>query len=214
MNQRSSKPEARTPGSIIIVSAPSGSGKTTLVHRLLDACPQLRFSVSYTTRPPRRGEKHGREYFFVTRKQFNQMIQAGEFIEWAEVVGEFYGTARQQLHAAQEAGQDILLDIDIQGHRQVRRKLPEAVSIFILPPSFQELERRLRRRKSDTPDSIERRLRNARREIGHWKEYDFVVVNDRLRAATKSLRAIVEAARARACVQRERAKEISQSFGG
>jgi guanylate kinase len=214
MNQGFSKPVARTPGSIIIVSAPSGSGKTTLVHRLLDACPQLRFSVSYTTRPPRRGEKHGREYFFVTRKKFNQMIQAGEFIEWAEVVGEFYGTARQQLHAAQEAGQDILLDIDIQGHRQVRRKLPEAVSIFILPPSFQELERRLRRRKSDTPDSIERRLRNARREIGHWKEYDFVVVNDRLRAATKSLRAIVEAARARACVQQERAKEISQSFGG
>jgi guanylate kinase len=142
------------------------------------------------------------------------MIQAGEFVEWAEVVGHLYGTARKQLRAAEEAGEDILLDIDVQGHRQVREKLARAVSVFILPPSFQELERRLRRRRSDAPEVIERRLKNARREIGHWSEYDFLVVNDKLRSATKALRAVVEAAKVRACVQQERADEISQTFGG
>ena len=214
MTKRPPSPERKARGSIIVVSAPSGSGKTTLIKRLLAAIPGLQFSVSYTTRPPRHGEKDGRDYNFVNREEFERMIQAGEFVEWAEVVGHHYGTARKQLRAAEEAGEDILLDIDVQGHRQVRTKLPEAVSIFILPPSFQELERRLRRRRSDTPEVIERRLKNARREIGHWKEYDFLVVNDKLRSATKALRAVVEAAKVRACVQQERADEISQTFGG
>lgn len=214
MTRKLSSSEVRSRGSIIVVSAPSGSGKTTLIQRLLSGLPGLRFSVSYTTRPPRHGEKDGRDYFFVARKEFERMIQAGEFVEWAEVVGHLYGTARKQLRAAEEAGDDILLDIDVQGHSQVREKLAQAVSIFILPPSFQELERRLRRRKSDAPEVIERRLRNACHEIGHWKEYDFLVVNDKLRSATKSLRAIVEAAKTRACVQQDRAQEISKTFGG
>jgi guanylate kinase len=201
-------------GSIIVVSAPSGSGKSTLVERLLAAKPGLRFSVSYTTRPPRQGEKNGREYFFVSRRTFRRMAAAGEFIEWAEVFGQLYGTAEKQLRAAQEAGQDVLLDIDVQGHAQLRYKLPEAVSIFVLPPSYAELERRLRERHSDSPEVIERRLEEARQEMRHWPEYDYLVVNDRLAQATKELRAIVEAARARRDVREGRAREISQTFGG
>ena len=203
-----------TRGSIIVVSAPSGSGKSTLVQRLLAAVPGLRFSVSHTTRPPRHGERNGREYFFVSRRIFRRMIAAGEFIEWAEVFGQLYGTAQKQILVAQEAGQDVLLDIDVQGHAQLRHKLPEAVSIFVLPPSYAELERRLRRRHSDTPEVIERRLGEARQEIRHWAEYDYLVVNDRLAQATKELRAIVEAARARRQVREVHAQEIRQTFGG
>ena len=206
--------QKRTCGSIIVISAPSGSGKSTLVQRLLAAMPGLRFSVSYTTRAPRLGEKNGREYFFVSPQKFRRMVAAGEFIEWAEVFGQLYGTAQKQLRVAQEAGQDVLLDIDVQGHAQLRRKLPEAVSIFVLPPSYGELERRLRRRHSDAPEVIERRLDEARQEIRYWTEYDYLVVNDRLAQATKELRAIVEAARARCEVREVHAREISQTFGG
>jgi guanylate kinase len=205
---------ARERGSIIVISAPSGSGKSTLVKRLLARVPGLRFSVSYTTRPPRRGEKHGRNYFFVARREFRRMIAAQEFVEWANVFGHLYGTSRRQLRAAQEAGQDILLDIDVQGHRQIRRRLPEAVSIFVLPPSYRELERRLRHRHSDAPEVIARRLNDARREICHWPEYDYLVVNDRLGKAARALQAVVEAARFRRYVQRDRAKEIGKTFGG
>jgi guanylate kinase len=201
-------------GSIIVISAPSGAGKSTLVKRLLAALPGLRFSVSCTTRPPRPGEKNARDYFFVTRERFQRMIAAEEFVEWADVFGHLYGTSRRQLRAAQEAGKDILLDIDVQGHRQVRKKLPEAVSIFVLPPSFRELARRLRARHSDTPGVIERRLRDARKEIRHWPEYDYLVVNDRLPQAVQALRAAVEAARVRRQTQQERARYICRTFGG
>ena len=206
--------KARARGSIVIISAPSGSGKSTLVQRLLARVPGLRFSISYTTRPPRRGEKHGRNYFFVSRREFRRMIAARELVEWATVFGHLYGTSRRQLRAAQEAGQDILLDIDVQGHRKVRRRLPEAVSIFVLPPSFRELERRLRHRHLDAPEVIARRLNDARQEIRHWPEYDYLVVNDRLSKAVRALQAIVEAAGLRREVQRDRAKEIAETFGG
>jgi guanylate kinase len=201
-------------GSIIVISAPSGAGKSTLVRRLLASTPGLKFSVSHTTRPARRGERNGRDYFFVTRKQFQRMVAAKEFVEWADVFGHLYGTSRRQLRAAQEAGKDILLDIDVQGHRQVRKRLPEAVSIFVLPPSFAELERRLRHRHSDTPEVIERRLNDARQEIRHWPEYDYLVVNDRLPQATQALQATVEAARFRRQVQQERVQHICKTFGG
>ncbi|MFB3921661.1 MAG: guanylate kinase [Terriglobia bacterium] len=201
-------------GSIIVISAPSGTGKSTLVKRLLAAVPGLKFSVSYTTRPRRAGEKNGRDYFFVRPEKFRRLLAAGEFVEWADVFGHFYGTARQQLRAAQGAGKDILLDIDVQGHAQVRRRIPEAVSIFVLPPSYRELARRLRHRRSDAPEVIRRRLNNARREIRHWKEYDYLVVNDRLPEAVKALRAVVEAARCRRSVQQKRAREICRTFGG
>jgi guanylate kinase len=178
------------------------------------ALPRLSFSVSYTTRPARRGEKNGREYFFVSRRQFQRMVDRGEFVEWANVFGHLYGTSKRQIRAAQAAGEDVVLDIDVQGHRQVRKQLPEAVSVFLLPPSFRALRRRLRRRHSDSPEVIARRLDTAREEITHWPEYDYLVVNDRLAAAARALRAVVQAARLRRQSQTERAKAISKTFGG
>jgi len=201
-------------GSILVISAPSGSGKTTLTRRLLEAFPRLRFSVSYTTRARRAGERHGRDYYFVSRPVFERMVRRHEFVEWADVHGHLYGTARSQLRAAQEAGRDILLDIDIQGHAQVRSRLPEAVSVFILPPSFRELARRLRHRHSDAPDEIRRRLKTASREITHWREYDYLVVNDRLDEAVQALEAVVRGAHYRRANQAVRARRIVSTFGG
>ncbi len=209
--------DRRTPatrGSIIVISAPSGAGKSTLIKRLMAASPSLCFSVSYTTRAPRATEKNGQDYFFVSRQVFKRMARRGEFVEWADVYGHLYGTARKQLQAAQEAGQDVLLDIDVKGHQQVRQRLPEAVSVFVLPPSFPELSRRLRDRHSDAPEEIERRLQTAREEIAHWAEYDYLVVNDRLKDATQALRAIVRAARFRRLSQAGRVEKIIGTFGG
>jgi guanylate kinase len=203
-----------TRGSVFVISAPSGSGKSTLVQRLMDDSPGLCFSISYTTRPPRATEKHGRDYFFVSRKVFERMARQGEFVEWADVYGHLYGTAHKQLQAAQVAGKDILLDIDVQGHQQVRRRLPEAVSVFILPPSFPELARRLRGRHSDAPEVIEKRLHTAREEMAHWPEYDYLVVNDNLTDAAQALQAIVRAGRFRRSSQTGRVEEIIKTFGG
>jgi guanylate kinase len=199
---------------MVIISAPSGSGKSTLVRRLIASLPDLAFSVSYTTRPRRTGEKEGRDYFFVTRKRFERMIAAGDFIEWAEVFGHLYGTSKAQIEKALKAGRDVLLDIDVQGHQQVKQRLPEALSVFVMPPSFQELKRRLTHRHSDAPQVIERRLATARQEIAHWPEYDHLVVNDRLGPATQALRAIVRAGRFRRQNQAEHAQEICKTFGG
>ncbi len=212
MAKRPKTPAVR--GSIIVISAPSGAGKSTLIKRLVAATPGLGFSVSYTTRPPRPREKHGRDYYFVSDRTFERMVGRGELAEWARVHGHFYGTARKQLRAAQEAGQDIVLDIDVQGHQQVRKRLPEAVSVFILPPSFPELERRLRDRHSDAPEEIERRLQKAREEIAHWSDYDYLVVNDNLKDATQALRAVVRAARFRRLNQAGRVEKIMGTFGG
>jgi guanylate kinase len=176
--------------------------------------PGLYFSISYTTRAPRASEKHGRDYFFVSPRVFNSMVRRDEFVEWADVHGHFYGTAHKQLQAAQEAGMDIVLDIDVQGHRQVCQQLPEAVSVFILPPSFQELSRRLHDRSSDALEEIERRLETARKEITHWSEYDYLVVNDSLNDAVDALRAIVRASRFRRPSQAERVSRIIEKFGG
>jgi guanylate kinase len=200
--------------SIFVISAPSGSGKSTLVRRLIASLPDLAFSVSHTTRPRRAGEKQGREYFFVTRKRFERMLAAGEFIEWAEVFGHLYGTSKGQIDKALAAGRDVLLDIDVQGYEQVRKRLPEALSVFIMPPSFQELKRRLTDRRSDSPEVIEKRLTAARQEISHWPNYDYLVVNDRLSRATQALRAIVRAGRLRRQNQAERAQGICRTFGG
>jgi len=201
-------------GSIFVISAPSGAGKSTLIKRLMAATPGLSFSVSYTTRSPRAAEKHGRDYFFVSPRIFEGMVRRDEFVEWADVHGHFYGTAHKQLQAAQDAGKDILLDIDVQGHKQVRQQLPEAVSVFILPPSFEELSRRLRNRRSDSSEDVERRLQTAREEIAHWSEYEYLVVNDHLEDATEALRAIIRAARFRRPSQAGRVKKIIDKFGG
>ena len=205
---------SRGRGTILVISAPSGAGKSTLVRRLIASLPDLAFSVSHTTRPRRESEKEGRDYFFVNRRRFQRMIAAGEFIEWAEVFGHLYGTSKAQLEKVLADGRDVLLDIDVQGHQQVRKRLPEALSVFILPPSFEVLKRRLTHRHSDSPSVVERRLAAARQEISHWPEYDYLVVNDRLPRATQALRAIVQAGRLRRQTQAGRAQEICRTFGG
>jgi guanylate kinase len=207
----------RTPlarGSVIVISAPSGAGKSTLVRRLLASIPTLTFSISHTTRAPRRGEKAGRDYFFITPARFKRMVARGEFVEWAQVHDHLYGTSWRQLDDARAAGKDILLDIDVQGFAQVRRRLPDAASVFVMPPSFRTLERRLRRRHSDAPEVIAKRLARAGKEIRHWAEYDYVVVNDRLARASAALRAVVLGTRLRREAQRLRAEEICRTFAG
>ena len=176
---------------VFIISAPSGSGKTTLVERLLQDVPGLHFSVSYTTRPPRGQEQNGREYFFVNRAQFEAMIARQEFLEWANVFGNFYGTACHFLEDARRAGKDLLLDIDVQGAAQVKEKISEAVSIFILPPSRKILEGRLRHRGQDSEEVIRKRLLDASREIYGYKQYDYILINDQVDSSAERLKAIV-----------------------
>lgn len=176
---------------VFIISAPSGSGKSTLVNRIRELVPGLNFSVSYTTRPPRGEEQNGREYFFVGQDEFDRMVEEGEFLEYARVFGNCYGTARTFLRQADDQGNDLLLDIDVQGAAQIKNKVPEAVSIFILPPNRQELEWRLRHRSLDREDVIQRRLATATREIENYREYDYILVNDRLDDSVQSLRAIL-----------------------
>jgi guanylate kinase len=186
-------------GILFIISAPSGSGKSTLVSQLLTLVEGIEFSISYTTRAPRGSEQDGREYHFTTREEFLRMVADGEFLEWAEVFGNFYGTAASALQHAREQGKDLLLDIDVQGALQVMKKLPEAVSIFILPPSPEVLEMRLRNRSQAehmTIESIiERRLAEAREELKQLPDYRYALVNDVLEQAVTELRAIVIAER-------------------
>jgi guanylate kinase len=185
------------PTIVYIISAPSGSGKSTLVNELLKLVPGLDFSISYTTRPPRGSEQNGKQYHFVPREEFEQMIQADEFLEHANVFGNFYGTARRFLRDAQQDGHDLLLDIDVQGAEQMKRKLPDAVSIFVLPPDRKTLEWRLRKRSEDAADVIERRLVTASREIENYDKYNYILINDDLEESIESLQAIVVAERLR-----------------
>jgi guanylate kinase len=182
---------------VYIVSAPSGSGKSTLVNELLKVVPHLEFSISYTTRPPRGSEKNGKEYFFISRQEFEDMRQQDEFLEHAEVFGNCYGTARRFLREAEQHGNDLLLDIDVQGAEQVKQKLSDAVSIFILPPDRTKLEWRLRNRGLDSPEVIQRRLVTASREIENYHKYDYILVNDRLELSIEALKSIVLGQRVR-----------------
>jgi guanylate kinase len=182
---------------VYIISAPSGSGKSTLVNEIRQLVEGLYFSISYTTRPPRGSEQNGREYFFVTRGEFEAMIGQGEFLEYAEVFGNYYGTARRFQREAEQTGQDLLLDIDVQGARQIKQKLPQAVSIFILPPDRNTLERRLRTRRLDAEEVIQRRLVTATREIENYAKYDYILVNDRLEESVEALKSILLAERLR-----------------
>jgi guanylate kinase len=181
---------------VYIVSAPSGSGKSTLVNELLKVAKHLDFSISYTTRAPRGSEQNGKEYFFVTKEEFKAMIAADEFLEYANVFGNYYGTARRFWREAEAKGNDLLLDIDVQGAEEIKKRLPEAVSIFILPPDREKLEWRLRHRGLDSEAVIRRRLDAARREIENYSKYDYILVNDRLEQSTDELRAVVLAERA------------------
>ena len=178
-------------GSLLVLSAPSGAGKTTLVKALLAHDPGLRFSVSYTTRPQRPGETDGKDYCFVDPARFQQMVGQGEFLEHAEVFGNCYGTSRAQVDALRAGGHDVLLEIDWQGARQIRANAPDCRTVFILPPSATELERRLRARATDSDDVIRRRLGQARDDMAHWAEFDFVIINEVLDDAVAGLIAIL-----------------------
>ncbi len=197
---------------IFIVSAPSGSGKSTILGRVFRAHPDLVFSISYTTRPPRGKEQHGRDYHFVTRAEFEAQIERNEFLEWAEVFGNYYGTHRRFLDEATAANQDLVLDIDVQGARQLKVKFPEAVSIFILPPSREELEKRLRARSEDSDDVIARRLRGAAGEIRRYADYDYVIVNRNVDVAAAELTSIIIAERKRQKNKEDEIRPILEGF--
>ncbi|HYL94229.1 MAG TPA: guanylate kinase [Terriglobales bacterium] len=182
---------------VYIISAPSGSGKSTLVNELRKLISNLDFSISYTTRRPRGSEQNGREYFFVPIQDFEEMIARGEFLEHANVFGNYYGTAKRFLEQAQSSGRDLLLDIDVQGAAQVKRKIKNAVSVFILPPDKKTLEWRLRNRSLDTEEVIQRRLLTAAKEIENYQSYDYILINDRLEESIDELKAIVLSERLR-----------------
>ncbi|MEP6898290.1 MAG: guanylate kinase [Rhodanobacter sp.] len=195
-------------GTLFVVAAPSGAGKSTLVNALLEREPAISLSVSHTTRPPRTGELYGRHYYFVERAEFEREIAEGIFLEHAEVHGNLYGTSRTTVRALLSQGRDVLLEIDWQGAEQIRRTKPDCVSVFILPPSRTELERRLRGRGSDSVEVIERRLRNSRGEIAHAHEFDYILINDVFDQALADLQAIVRAVRQRSALQWRRHESL------
>jgi guanylate kinase len=180
---------------VYIISAPSGSGKSTLVNEILKSVSDLEFSISYTTRTPRGSEANGRQYYFISRSEFEQMIREDAFLEHADVFGNYYGTARRFLCEAEQKGRDLLLDIDVQGAEQIQRKLPDATSVFILPPDRKTLEERLRKRSEDREEVIQRRLDAATREIENYQRYNYILINDQLEDSIELLRAVVRGER-------------------
>ena len=199
-------------GTLFVVSAPSGAGKTSLVKALRESLGGLAVSVSHTTRAQRPGEEYGRDYFFVERPDFERMIEAGAFLEHARVFDNHYGTARLTVEAGLKGGQDILLEIDWQGARQVRSLMPECVSIFVLPPSLETLGKRLEGRGQDGPETISRRMRDARSEMSHYGEYDYLVVNDDFGEALSELRDIVLAQRLKTARQAARYRSLIEEL--
>ena len=199
-------------GIMFVVSAPSGTGKTTVAERLVQVLPDLALSRSYTSRPARAGEVDGVDYNFITRERFEAMVAADEFLEWADVFGNFYGTCAEDAERQLAAGRDLVLVIDVQGARQVRRRCPEMVGVFVLPPSYEILEQRLRGRSKDTEAAMQRRLATARAEVAAFTEYEYVIVNDELDACVDRLRAIVLAERAKLRAVRDEAERIVETF--
>ncbi len=206
----SSGPNRR--GLLLVVSAPSGTGKTTVVERLVQVTPDLALSRSYTSRSIRAGETHGIDYNFITRTRFEAMVAADAFLEWADVFGNLYGTSAEDAERELAAGRDLVLVIDVQGARQVRARCPGTVGVFVLPPSYEVLERRLRGRSKDSEAAMQRRLRTARDEVAAFVEYDYVVVNDELEACVDRLRAVLTAERARLRSMRGAAEAIVATF--
>jgi guanylate kinase len=185
------KRDAKRKGMLYIVSAPSGAGKTTLCRQLIRTVSGLKPSISYTTRPPRRGEKNNVHYSFISERRFKNMIQRGEFAEWAVVHGNLYGTSIKRLEKMSKAGYDIILDIDTHGAMQLKKRYKDSIGIFILPPSMGALKERLGKRKSESDDEIKRRLKRAKGEIAEYKNYDYIVINDDLKRALKELESII-----------------------
>jgi guanylate kinase len=205
----SNKPPA---GLLLVVSAPSATGKTTVVEQLVQVLPGLRMSRSYTSRPARPGEEDGLDYNFITRDAFEAMIARDAFLEWADVFGHYYGTGKEETQARLAAGEDLVLVIDVQGARQVRERVPETVAVFMLPPSFEVLEQRLRKRSKDPEPEMLRRLETARREVDAVASYDYVVVNDLLERCVGELAGIVVAERAKLARRRASIDPIIETF--
>jgi guanylate kinase len=199
-------------GMLIVVSSPSGGGKGTLIDRVLKVVEGVRYSVSYTTRAPRGAEQNGREYFFVSTAEFEEMIRRYEFLEWANVYGHLYGTQRDQVERERAAGADIILEIDVQGAESIRQRVADPVTVFILPPSFELLQERLVARKTDSPAELEKRLRGAPAEVEQYKYFDYVILNDDINRASAQLASIIYAERARRCRQEERLRETLLDF--
>jgi len=197
---------------LFVVAAPSGAGKTSLIDALLKLDPEIKLSMSYTTRAPREGEVDGVDYHFVAREKFEQMIAAGEFLEHADVYGNYYGTSRRWIEEQLAGGHDVLLEIDWQGARQVRGLFPRIHGIFILPPSLAELRRRLDARGKDSAETIERRMASARDDISHVLEFEYIIVNDRFEQALEDIRSVVRAARASRARQSIRLAKLIDEF--
>ena len=203
---------AQARGMLVVVSSPSGGGKGTLIRRVLKSVPKLGYSVSFTTREPREGERHGQHYFFVSPAEFETMARAGEFLEWAYVHGNRYGTSRAQVARELAEGRDLILEIDVQGAANIRHLGSDAVSVFILPPSFEVLRARLTARGSENPADLAVRLSNSRGEVEHYREFDYVVINDEAERAAAQLAAIIYAERARRPRQEQAAQEVLATF--
>jgi len=200
-------------GMLIVVSSPSGGGKGTLIDRVLKTVPNLSYSVSFTTRAPRPAEEDGREYFFIDRATFEQMIERGEFLEWADVYGHLYGTNCNQVERERAAGHDIILEIDVQGAESIREKIPDAVSIFILPPSFELLRGRLLARGTDSAEALEKRMRGAPSEVEQFRHFQYVILNDDINRASQQLAAVIYAERARRERQEVNLRGALEDFG-
>jgi guanylate kinase len=199
-------------GNLFVIAAPSGAGKTSLVSALLAQDSNIRLSISYTTRAPRPGEENGREYHFVDRPAFERMIAAGDFLEHANVYGNYYGTSRRWIEEQLEGDHDVLLEIDWQGARQVKALFPHMVGISIVPPSLEELRRRLRERGKDSPEVIEKRMSTAREELSHVLEFSYIIVNERFEAALSDLQAVVRASRVTSAQQKVRLSKLIAEF--
>lgn len=203
---------ATSRGTLFVVSSPSGGGKGTIIRHVLEDVGNLSYSVSYTTRAPRQGEVDGREYFFVSRETFEEMVAAGEFLEWACVHGNLYGTAKNQVIEETNAGADIILEVDVQGAASVRQLLMDSVSIFILPPSYEVLKQRLITRGTDSPEELAVRLRNAPDELKQYSAFDYVIINDEIARASAQLASIIYAERARCMRQESLVLEVIEKF--
>lgn len=197
---------------LFIVTGPSGSGKSTIVHHVMNDLRNVQFSVSHTTRPKRNSEEDGRDYYFISRKEFEGMVARRRFVEWAIVHGECYGTSKREIEQKAEMG-DLVLDIDVQGAAQIRKKYNKAVFVFVLPPRFKELRRRLEERGEDSPAVIRNRLRDAKKEIREYVHFDYIVINDELDRAVLELESIILSARCRRQARRKDIRTIVRSFG-
>ena len=196
---------------LVVVSGPSGSGKSTIVHHVLNDLRNVQFSISHTTRPKRNSEEEGREYYFISEKEFERMIARRKFVEWAVVHGHYYGTSKTEVEEKRERG-DLVLDIDVQGAAQIRKKYPKAVFVFVLPPRFQDLKRRLEERGTDGPAVIRRRLLEAKKEIREYVHFGYIVINDRLDRAVLEMESIILSARCRLEARRKSIQPIVRSF--